>query len=196
MLDEGYVIHRLPLQDRDLLARLTAYGDAFEIRVREGLGWLIFNADEQRAARVERLVREALAAFRPFISSYILPWRDFALNAYVEIELQRQAPQVPAEADDPRHKEFEIARRVARETLSWLRHCDLLLLRGIAPRRRHELDYLERALTTRYERRLATIALTPRSPEGLASDVRALDPSPDRWEHLYQRLAERSLIAV
>jgi hypothetical protein len=196
MLDERYLIHRLSLQDRDLLTRLTSYVEALESRVREGLGWLIFNADERRAARVEGVIREGLAAFRPFISSYLAPWRDVALHAYMEIELQAQAPHVPAAADDPQHREFDIARRVASDTRSWLRHCDLLFIRGVAPAHRHELDYLEEVLATRYERRKATLLLTPKSPEQLAADVRALDATPGRWEQLYQRLYERSLIAL
>lgn len=196
MLDERYLIHRLSLQDRDLLARLAAYVEALDSRVREGIGWLIFNADQQRSARVERMVREALAAFRPFISSYVAPWRDFALNAYMEIELDQQAPRVPTAADDPQRKAFDLAQRVARDTRAWMRQCDLLLVWGVAPAHRHELDYLDEVLATRYERRLASLVLTPRSAEQLAADVRALDPTPGRWERLYQRLYERSLIAV
>lgn len=196
MLDERYIIHRLSLQDRDLLARLTSYVEALESRVREGLGWLIFNADSERAARVERVIREGLATFRPFISSYVAPWRDIALHAYMERELQAQALRVPAAADDPQHREFDIARRVAGDTRSWLRHCDLVLIRGVAPAHRHELDYLEDLIEARYERRLATLLLTPKAPERLAADVQALDPTPGRWERLYQRLYERNLIAL
>lgn len=196
MLDERYIVYRLSLQDRDLLARLTTYAEGLESRVREGQGWLVFNADEQRAARAERVLRGALVACRPFISSLIMPWRDFALNAYMEIELQQQGPQIPPAADDPRHQAYDIAQRVARDTLSWLRHCDLLLLRGVAPAHRHQLDYLERVIAARYERRLATLLLTPQSPEGLAAACRALDPSTDRWSCIYRRLSERCLIAA
>ncbi|MBI4505084.1 MAG: hypothetical protein HY691_06080 [Chloroflexi bacterium] len=196
MLDERYVIHRLSLQDRDLMARLAAYVEALDSRVREGTGWLIFSADRQRSARVERMMREGLVAFRPFVSSYLAPWRDVALNAYVEIELRQQAPRVSAAADDPQRKEFDLAQRVARDTRAWMRRCDLLLVWSIAPAQRHELDYLEEVLAARYERRLASLVLTPRSAEQLAADVRALDPTPGRWERLYQRLYERSLIAL
>lgn len=92
-----YVIDHLSVQDRDLLTRLTHYFETLEMRLAQGQGWLIFNANGQRAAWLGRLLPSRLAEYRPLISSFVMPWRDFALNAYVsEIELPgRAATRLP-----------------------------------------------------------------------------------------------------
>src|SRR5438552_2334372 len=76
------------LQDRDLLTRLTSYFATLEARIKEGQGWLIFNANRARAGRITKFIIERLAEHKPFVSYYFVPWRDFALNAYmVKVEL-------------------------------------------------------------------------------------------------------------
>ena len=71
------------VQDRDLLGRLTQYFVSIDARIKEGQGWLIFNAGRDRAARIVRFMQDRLAERRPFLSYYVVPWRDFALNAYM-----------------------------------------------------------------------------------------------------------------
>src|SRR5260221_5647658 len=85
----GRMIHdNVSVQDRDLLGRLNSYFDNIDLRLREGQGWLIFNADRGRTRRISQFIGERLNEYRPLVSSYLVPWRDFALNAYmVKIEL-------------------------------------------------------------------------------------------------------------
>src|SRR5438067_8778676 len=64
------------VQDRDLLARLTGYFANLEARIKEGQGWLIFNANRARANRINRFMLDRLAEHKPFISYYVVPWRD------------------------------------------------------------------------------------------------------------------------
>jgi hypothetical protein len=86
------LLDNVSVQDRDLLTRLTGYFANVEQRVKEGQGWLIYNADRARAGRVTKFVLERLAEHRPFISYYFVPWRDFALNAYMaRVELPSKA---------------------------------------------------------------------------------------------------------
>src|SRR5256885_8158963 len=77
------IVDGVSVQDRDLLARLTGYFGALESRIKEGQGWLIFNAGRARAGRITRFMLERLAEHRPFVSYYFVPWRDFALDAYM-----------------------------------------------------------------------------------------------------------------
>ena len=44
MTDRDSLIEQAPIQDRDLLQRMSLYFDAVEHRLRHGEGWLIFNA--------------------------------------------------------------------------------------------------------------------------------------------------------
>src|SRR5262249_57373449 len=81
------------IQDRDLLARLTTYFAHLETRIKEGQGWLIFNASRARAGRITKFMLDRLAEHRPFVSYYFVPWRDFALNAYMtRVELPSNPP--------------------------------------------------------------------------------------------------------
>src|ERR1041385_1063107 len=107
------------IQDRDLLGRLSSYFDKIDVRLREGQGWLIFNADRGRTGRLSRFIGDRLREYRPLVSSYLIPWRDFALNAYMlKVELvANPLPPVTGDADiDLRQKqEYEIAGRVSRD---------------------------------------------------------------------------------
>lgn len=85
------------VQDRDLLGRLVQYFGSLDARIKEGQGWLIFGADRGRAARITRFALERLAERRPFVSYYHVPWRDFALNAYMlKVELRDTPAAEPA----------------------------------------------------------------------------------------------------
>src|SRR5579863_5928667 len=105
------------VQDRDLLGRLSAYFDSIDLRLREGQGWVIFNADRRRAARISRFIGDRLREYRPLVSSYLVPWRDFALNAYMlKVELAPgQAPTAVERADPRQVQEYAIAGRVSQD---------------------------------------------------------------------------------
>ena len=78
---ERTLIGGLSTQDTDLLGRLSVYFDSLEQRLQAGQGWLIFNSGSDRGARIVRFILGRLNLYRPFVSFYHLPWRDFALHA-------------------------------------------------------------------------------------------------------------------
>src|SRR4029453_3036412 len=114
MTDAIAIIDQAPLQDRDLLQRLSVYFDGFHHRLRQGEGWFIFNAPGTRASRITTFIQYRLADYRPEGSACILPWRDFAINAYIkEVCLPELLPEVEVQKPDPRVKqEYEIAVQV------------------------------------------------------------------------------------
>jgi hypothetical protein len=77
------MVEQASIQDRDLLLRLSLYFDSFDQKVRQGQGWFIFNAGGGRARRISRFIERRLDDHQPGIHSFVLPWRDFALSAYV-----------------------------------------------------------------------------------------------------------------
>ncbi len=191
MIDEA----RLSVQDRDLLGRLSQYFNNVQLRLREGEGWLIFNANRQRGARITQFVAERVAEYRPLLSSYSLPWRDFALNAYITtVELAPDRGPAPA-GDDHVQQEYRIAGRISQDMYYHMLYSDLFVLSGIAPAHRHEAEHLDDIVAQRSGRKLPSILLTPRSPDQLAADLRALDPSGALWERFYRRMYDTSLIA-
>src|SRR5947208_821786 len=111
------LIDGVSVQDRDLLVRLNGYFAVLESRIKEGQGWLIFNANRARAARITKFMLDRLVEHRPFVSYYFVPWRDFALNAYmVRVELPSNPAiengiVIPGRAT----VEQEIAGRVSRD---------------------------------------------------------------------------------
>ena len=52
MADRDSLIEQAPIQDRDLLQRMSLYFDTVEYRLRQGEGWLIFNAGVSLAPTV------------------------------------------------------------------------------------------------------------------------------------------------
>jgi len=186
---------RLSIQDRDLLGRLTQYFDSLQLRLREGDGWLILNANRARGGRLARFISERTAEYRPFFSSYFLLWRDFALNSYmVNVELPDRDL---AHVADPRlQHEYQIADRVSKDMQYHMLYSDLLVLSGVQPAHPHEAHQLDRVVAERQRRRLATILITPRTLEALAADFRTADPSGWLWDEFYRRVYETSLIAV
>ncbi len=196
MADTTSVVDAAPLQDRDLLLRLSLYFDGLEGRLRQGEGWFIFNAASQRARRISWFIQQRLADYSPSISYCLMPWRDFALSAYVqEVGLPDLVPAAYG-ADDRVKRELEIARHVAQKTYSAMVDTDVLVVVGLKPAHEYEATYLDRTLEGRYRQRLATILLTPDMPRELEAEFETVDPTKVYWDRLYQRMYETSLVAV
>ena len=108
MTDRESHIEQAPIQDRDLLQRMSLYFDAVEHRLRHGEGWLIFNASNRRARRIAGFIQHRLTEHNPPVSYFVMPWRDFAISAFVtEVGLPSLAPVV---ATDARARaEFDLA---------------------------------------------------------------------------------------
>jgi hypothetical protein len=198
MTDALAIIDQAPLQDRDLLQRLSVYFDGFHHRLRQGQGWFIFNAPGTRASRITTFIQYRLADYRPEVSSCIIPWRDFAINAYIkEVGLSELSPEVETPIPDPRVKqEYEIAVQVTREACNEMSYSDVLVLSGLKPSHEHEAIFLDHMLEERYQQKLATILLTPDMPKELEAEFESLDPSRGVWERLFQRMYETSLVAL
>jgi hypothetical protein len=195
MADSSLWIEQAPLQDRDLLQRLSLYFDAFDHRLRQGQGWFIFNARDSRSSRIASFIRYRVAEHQPPVNSYFMPWRDFALSAYVtEVGLPQLAPAVGA--DQKVKREFELATRVTYGTWTRMLSSDLLILIGLKPTHRHEAELLDRTLASRYEQRLATILLTPDMPQELEAEFETVDPTHTYWDRIFQRMYETSLVAL
>ncbi len=195
MTDATAWIEQAPLQDRDLLQRLSLYFDAFDHRLRQGQGWFIFNARDNRSGRIASFIRYRVAEHQPPVSSFFMPWRDFALSAYVtEVGLPRLVPDLGV--DQKVKREFELATRVTYNTWTKMLSSDLLVLSGLKPAHRHEAELLDRTLASRHEQRLATILLTPDMPQELEAEFETVDPSRTYWERLFQRMYETSLVAL
>lgn len=184
------------VQDRDLLTRLTQYFTSIDTRIKEGQGWLIFNAGRERSGRITRFVLDRLAERKPFVSYYYVPWRDFALNAYMsKVELPTSSPPPPVLGDDRTTTEYDIAGRVSRDQFYGMRYSDVLVLQGLAPTHRHELEHLDAVLAERFERRLPSILLTPSAPHQLMQAYAALAGG-EQWSRLYDGMYSTSLIAL
>jgi hypothetical protein len=186
------------IQDRDLLIRLSAYLDTIEMRVRQGQGWFIFNADRARAARIAQYVLVGLRSHAPLISHFLMTWRDFALNAYItEVALPREEQEEPApEPESRRDREQRIARRVSREAYWRALNVDVLVLLDLAPAHAHEVTFLEGILVSRHRLHLPTVLTTPYMPDRLKTAIDAVDTEGGTWEQLWGRMYETSLIAM
>lgn len=196
MTSELQIREEPSLQDVDLLARLTQYFDAIAQHVRAGHGWFIFNAGGSRGTRIASFMLARLAEYQPLLTYYYLPWRDFALNAYmVEVELQTMAERVVPLPERAR-REYDIATRISRDNMARMMISDLLIIAGIAPHHRHELQFLDQTVERRYSQRLSTILITPAQPHQLAAQFEELAPGEHLWERLFARMYERSLIAM
>ncbi|MCS7051368.1 MAG: hypothetical protein NZL87_07125 [Thermomicrobium sp.] len=184
------------LQDVDLLGRLTQFFDALEHHVRAGHGWFIFNARGPRGSRITSFILGRLGEYRLLYTYYFVPWRDFALNAYmVEVELQSLAAQRQSLEGRVR-EEFDIATRVSRDNLARMMVSDVLIVAGVQPRHRHELVFLDQAIERRFRQRLSTILITPAQPHELAEQFERVAPGERFWERLFERMYQRSLIAL
>lgn len=186
-----------PLQDIDLLQRLTRYFDELDLRLRLGQGWLIFNASGARAGRINRFLLDHVQTASVPFSHYFLPWRDFALTAYlIQNELHEMLGDQTDDASSMPRAEYAIAASVSRQTLARMATSDLLVLSGLTPRYGHEIRYLEETIERRHLYRLATILITPEQPHELAIEVSRASGGQDAWARLSSRLYETSLVAV
>lgn len=198
MTDSSAIIDQAPLQDRDLLVRLSLYFDAFEQRLRQGQGWFIFNAPGQRSSRISTYIQHRIADYESSVSAYMIPWRDFALSAYVtELGLADLTPAaeevgIPAAAKQG----YEVAKHVTQDTREKLLFSDLLVLIGLKPNAWHEATFLDRTIDERYRKRLATILVTPDLPNELEAEFGSVDPTGTFWPRLFQRMYETSLVAL
>jgi hypothetical protein len=192
------ITEQTPLQDTDLLLRMSLYFDALEQRLRRGQGWFIFNASDSRSERISRFIAMRLEEMHQSVSAYLMPWRDFALSAYVnEIGLPELAPPEPDTFASMRaREEYQIAKRVTDETRDRLLFSDLVVLVGLRPSAWHEAIFLDRTIDERYRNRLATILLTPEMPSTLQEEFATLDPSQTFWPRLFERMYETSLVAL
>ena len=187
--------HSVPLQDVDLLTRLSQYFDALDEHLRTGNGWFIFNAAGVRGTRVAAYIMGRLSDVSPRFSYYVVPWRDFSLSAYlIEVELQSLAQQPPQEGKAKR--EFDIATRISRDSMVKMVASDLLVVTGLQPSHLHELQFLDETVERRYNQRLSTILLTPKQPHEMPGAFQEVAPATPFWDRLFGRMYERSLIAV
>jgi hypothetical protein len=198
MIDAATYIEQAPVQDQDLLLRLNLYFDVLDQRLRHGQGWFIFNAGGSRLNRIAGFIQAKLASDHAGVSSYLMPWRDFALSAYVnEVGLAEIGPgkdgQFPSEQQK---REFELARHVTEDTCTRLMYSDMLVLIGMRPSTWHEASFLDRMIDERYRQRLATILLTSDMPHTLESEFDEVDPSGTLWSRLFGRMYETSLVAL
>lgn len=197
VLDGTRLIEQIPLQDVDLLQRLNQYFATLDLRLRQGQGWLIYNANGNRAGRINRFMHDRLNASEIPFSHFFLPWRDFALTSYLLRSELRDEPDRQAQMSERERQEFAIATRVSRQTLARLATADLLILSGLTPQHEFEVSYLDQTIERRYRSRLATILITPEQPHELALDVVRLGgDSGEVWARMSTTLYETNLVAV
>ncbi len=185
----------LPLQDLDLFGRLSQYFDALDVHLRAGQGWFIFNASGVRAARISAFIANRLREVGPFISTYLIPWREFSLNSYM-VGIELQSISEPDALEGKARTEFDIASRVSREHMVRLVASDLLILTGLQPSHPHELEFLDETIGRRFSQRLSTILVSPELPQDLSARFAEIAPGSQLWDRLFSRMYERSLIAL
>jgi hypothetical protein len=195
--DAAHIIDDVPLQDVDLLQRLNQYFATLDLRLRHGQGWVIYNVRGKRSARITNFLQQRVGDSGVPFSHYFLPWRDFALTAYlVQVELQSLSEREQGMTEAER-REYGIATRVSRQTLARMVTADLLILNGLVPKNEREIQYLDETIERRYKQRLATILLTPEQPHELAADIfGGSERGPEIWDRLSDRLYRTSLIAM
>ncbi len=198
MSDHAELVEQAPVQDRDLLQRLSLYFDAFEQRLRQGEGWFIFNAEGKRGKRISTFIERRLDDVGGDVDACVMPWRDFALSAYVnEVGLPQLEPQVKSDDGNERlRREYEFARQVTQHVWQRCESAELLVVTDLRPRQQHEATFLDRTVEQRYSTRKATILLTPEMPSELEADLRSIDPTASTWNRLFSRMYETSLVAL
>lgn len=186
----------LCVQDADLLARLNGYCDRLEQRLEHGQGWLIFNSSHDRGARILRLLLTRLEEYRALINLCHLPWRDFALHAYIRtVELPREAEQPEEEVPPPLKRERDLATTITSAVEVQLKYADLLILSNLHPTKLHETIVLSQTAIERANRHRAIIALTAHDPWSLSTAFEQADPTGTTWQHFYGAMRESSYIA-
>ncbi len=192
------IIEQASIQDRDLLLRLSLYFDSFDQKVRQGQGWFIFNAEGGRGRRISTFIEKRLNEHRPDVHSFVISWRDFALSAYVnEVGLPSLEPQTHQPGATPKlTREVAFARQVTDDVWERCSSSEMLMLVGLKPSHAHEVEFLDRAIEERYRQKLATILVTPETPQVLEAEVDSVDPSMQLWDRLFTRMYETSLVAL
>lgn len=187
----------LSVQDADLLARLNAYCDRLEQRLEQGQGWLIFNSSHDRGARILRLLLTRLNEYRTLINLCHLPWRDFALHAYIRtVELPRETAQaIETPETAPPQRERDLATAITSAVEIQLKYADLLILSNLHPTKLHETVVLSQTAVERANRHRAIIALTDHDPWTLSTAFEHADPTGTTWQHFYTAMRESSYIA-
>jgi hypothetical protein len=198
MNEAAAIIEQAPIQDQDLLLRLNQYFDVLDQRLRHGQGWFIFNAAGNRMTRIASFIQAKLSADHSSVETCLMPWRDFAISAYVnEIGLAEIGPGDDGSFPSEHHKhEFELARHVTADTCDRLMYSDMLVLIGMQPSTWHEASFLDRMIDERYRHRLATILLASDMPHKLQLEINEVDPSGTLWSRLFDRMYETSLVAL
>ncbi len=93
-------------------------------------------------------IQHRLSEHRPPVSYFLMPWRDFALSAFVtEVGMPSLAPAVAT--DDRARAEFDLAARVTSSTWTRMLSTDLLVVVGCKPTERREAELLDRTLANR-----------------------------------------------
>lgn len=183
-------------QDIDLFSRLNQYFEQIDQNIANGVGWLIFNASGNRSRRISSFVLDGFRQVDLPIAFQHVPWRDFALNAYmVEVELQA-IQESGEELSEHEQDEFDIATRVSRDSLVKMVAADVLILSGVDPQHRHELDLLDQTIERRHNLMSVTIMLTPSQPHNLALQMTRIAPDDTVWDRIFDRLYRRCLVAV
>ena len=185
----------LPLQDLDLFTRLSLYFDTFEQQLRAGHGWLILNTSGARAARVTAFITSRVNEFGPWISTHLIPWREFALNAYM-VQIELQSISQPESLLGKAKTEYEIASRVSRDAMVKLVASDLLIVNGLRPEHPHELEFLDETIERRHQQRLSTIVISPKLPQDLSATFDDILPGAPLWDRFFSRMYQRSFIAL
>lgn len=184
------------VQDVDLFGRLSQYFEQLDQNFSNGLGWLIFNASGARGRRISNHVVNGFRKTEIPLFFQHVPWREFALNAYmVQVELQ-QIEQSGEELAGHAKDEYDIATRVSRDSLVKMVAADVLILSGVTPQHRHEVDLLDQTIERRHNLMAPTIVLTPSQPHEIAIEVTRIAPDDTIWERMFERLYRRCLVAV
>ncbi len=195
MADREAHIEQAPIHDRDMLQRMIMYFDAVEHRLRLGEGWMIFNAGGRRSRRIAGFIQDRLREHQPPVSHFLMPWRDFALSAYVrDVGLPSLAPKVSENARA--QAEFDLAARVTSSTWMTMLSTDLLVVVGCKPEHLREVELLDRTLENRQSQRLATILMTPEMPGQLEANLEHVDPEGRYWGSIFGRMYETGLVAM
>jgi hypothetical protein len=193
----AWAIDDIPLQDRDLLLRLNQYFDTLEMRLRLGEGWMIFNAGASRTNRISQFLHHRLQSLPPMWTWSFIPWRDFSLTAYmVEVELPAINPAADTD-DELARREYDIAQKISRRTMTTTVTSDLLIVSGLHPEHPHEVQYFEETIEKRCQQRLATIMITPDEPHEFAEGVsRHAGDGEESWRRIAERIYQTNLIAM
>lgn len=190
----------VPVQDLDLLGRLNHYIEGLGGYLREGRGWLIFNADRQRAARISQYLLDGLAVRRPRVPYYFLPWRDFSMHAYMlQVMLNQENVSLLGGGTPPdarQLREFALANTIALDAARHMLDEDLLIISGVAPRQSHELSQLDSVIDDRVRRRQATVLISPLLPDQLSAEMRTIPSGDVYWPRIFAHMYETSLIAM